>query len=561
MGLTLILALFIAAVSYILSMRYLKENQRQSALTNIHVLGNSIDAEIHAVMTFSNWICLDSTINNYVQTVEKTYSEDEISGRRLSMSAWNHLNNEFNIVGVRNYVDRVVISTNDGDYFLQTIAGGSALGGPNIPSKILESGFFDSLISSQTFSWHGICKNPMSKNGQPPIIPIIRAIYRSDSSEVLGWVYMDIPVSVVIDSLKSFVFENDDALYLTFSEGISYRYDGKSFVKEALPANLVTYTLPETGWRLSYLPSASALKARMKIYLLLIMLVFTVILFAGIILSFSLHRIITKPVNKLIGRLDQIGLGDFSRDSAIEWPNELGEIGRGINALSQNVSELMDKRLLDEKAKHDLEYQVLQSQINPHFLYNTLGTIKWMATIQGSDGIADMSTALSRLMKSIAKGTESLITLKDEFALLDDYFTIMKYRYGGTIELEYDIEDESLLNNKINRFSLQPIVENSIFHGIEPKGSAGMILIHTYENNGKLCIDVTDNGIGMTPETIRDVLDGKSKSSNEFFKQIGISNVNERIKYTFGEEYGINIKSEVGSFTTTTFVLPLSNKD
>ena len=556
-GLSLVLALFIATTSYILSMRYLKENQHQSALTNIHVLGNNIDSNINTVMTFSNWICLDSTINNYVQSVAETYTEDKILGRKLSMMTWNHLNNEFNIVGVRNYIDRVVISTIDGKNFLQDIAGGGASSSSNTPQMIMASSFYEPLISSPSFSWYGICKNPMSKSGNPPIIPIIRAIYKADSSEVLGWVYMDIPVSVIIDSLKSFVFENDDALYLTFTEGVSYRYDGRSFVKDSLPAGLVTYTLPETGWKLSYLPSESALKARMKLYLALIILIFTVILFAGIILSLSLHRIITKPVSKLIDRLDQIGLGDFSRDPSIEWPNELGEIGIGINSLSQNVSDLMEKRILDEKTKHDLEYQVLQSQINPHFLYNTLNTIKWMATIQGSEGIADMSTALSRLMKNIAKGTESVISLKDEFALLDDYFTIMKYRYGGTIELGYETEDEALLQCKINRFSLQPIIENSIFHGIEPKGSAGKIVVHTYKNDDKLFIDVTDNGVGMTKETIDDVLSGKARSSNEFFRQIGVSNVNERIKYTFGEEYGMHITSEVGSFTTTTLILPL----
>lgn len=556
-GLSLVLALFIATTSYILSMRYLKENQHQSALTNIHVLGNNIDSNINTVMTFSNWICLDSTINNYVLSVAETYTEDKILGRKLSMMTWNHLNNEFNIVGVRNYVDRVVISTIDGKNFLQDIAGGGASSSSSTPQMIMASSFYEPLISSPSFSWYGICKNPMSKSGNPPVIPIIRAIYKADSSEVLGWVYMDIPVSVIIDSLKSFVFENDDALYLTFTEDVSYRYDGRSFVKDSLPAGLVTYTLPETGWKLSYLPSESALKARMKLYLALIILIFTVILFAGIILSLSLHRIITKPVSKLIDRLDQIGLGDFSRDPSIEWPNELGEIGIGINSLSQNVSDLMEKRILDEKTKHDLEYQVLQSQINPHFLYNTLNTIKWMATIQGSEGIADMSTALSRLMKNISKGTESVIALEDEFALLDDYFTIMKYRYGGTIELEYETEDEALLKCRINRFSLQPIIENSIFHGIEPKGSAGKIVVHTYKNDDKLFIDVTDNGVGMTKETIDDVLSGKAKSSNEFFRQIGVSNVNERIRYTFGEEYGMHITSEVGSFTTTTLILPL----
>ena len=198
----------------------------------------------------------------------------------------------------------------------------------------------------------------------------------------------------------------------------------------------------------------------------------------------------------------------------------------------------------------------MRPHTDPHFLYNTLNTIKWVATIQGSEGIADMSTSLSRLMKNISKGSENLISIGDEFSLVDDYFTIMRYRYGGTIELEYITEEESLLNQSINRFSLQPIIENSIFHGIEPKGSAGKITIHTYRDGNNVIIDVTDNGIGMSQEAIDNVLSGKSQTSTEFFKQIGVFNVNERIKYTFGEEYGIRIKSEIGEYTTTSFILP-----
>jgi two-component system sensor histidine kinase YesM len=227
-----------------------------------------------------------------------------------------------------------------------------------------------------------------------------------------------------------------------------------------------------------------------------------------------------------------------------------------------SITEPIEQQVRAEQRQlRKAEFELLQAQINPHFLYNTLNTIKWMATIQGSEGIADMSTALSRLMKNIAKSTTDLIPIKEEFSLVDDYFTIMKYRYGGTIDLEYVTEDEYLLKQEINRFSLQPIIENAIFHGIEPKGSAGKITIHTYRDGENLIIDVTDNGVGMSPEAIEDVLSGKSQTSTEFFKQIGVYNVNERIKYTFGDKYGIRITSEENKFTTMSFVLPFKEED
>ncbi len=555
-GFALLLAVAVASVSFILSARYIRSTQEQAALTNIHIIGDDIDRDITTVTTFSNWICLDSTIGNYLQNIDNQMLSDPQAGKKLSLSAWNHLNNEFLIVGVRSRVGRVLIATSNGDYFLQSLASGDAQNAGNAPSTVMSSSFFEEMIASNYGTLVGPVDDPFNSNSAYKVIPIIRPIYSSSSSQMLGWVYMDIPETIINNTLRSFALSEDDAIYLTFNDDSTYIYDGRHLVKELIPEGTISYTLPETGWILSYLPSENAYTSRFRSYFKLILLIFIVILFAGIFLSIILQRTITRPVGLLINRLSQIGSGDFSRDEKIEWNNELGEIGRGINALSENVSFLMDKRLQDEKTKHDLEYQVLQSQINPHFLYNTLNTIKWMATIQGSEGISEMATALSRLMKNISKSSEDIIPIADEFSLVNDYFTIMKYRYGGTIELEYQTENESLLQQKINRFSLQPIVENAIFHGIEPKGSAGKIVIHTYLKDQKVIIDVTDNGVGMSQEAINSVLSGESQATTEFFKQIGVGNVKERIKYTFGEEYGLSIRSELGKYTTMSFSLP-----
>src|SRR5690606_39201106 len=130
-------------------------------------------------------------------------------------------------------------------------------------------------------------------------------------------------------------------------------------------------------------------------------------------------------------RMDKIAQGQFFVDKMIEWDNELGDVGRGINRLSQDIVALMETRLADEKQKQELEYRMLQSQINPHFLYNTLNSIKWMATIQNARGIAEMTTSLSRLLRNITKDIRKLVPLREELALLDDYFLIQKYRYGS----------------------------------------------------------------------------------------------------------------------------------
>jgi two-component system sensor histidine kinase YesM len=249
--------------------------------------------------------------------------------------------------------------------------------------------------------------------------------------------------------------------------------------------------------------------------------------------------------------------GDFERDPSTEWEHELGDIGKNINDLSENVQLLMNQRIEDERQKKDYEYKMLQSQINPHFLYNTLNSIKWMATIQNAPGIAEMTTSLSRLLKDISNGTTNLVDLKHEISLLNDYFTIQQYRYGGTITLRYNIEEEELTSCNILNFTLQPIVENAIFHGIGPKGSAGTIDIHVYLDDTKdIHIDVTDDGVGMDPDVAANLIHNEGPTESSFFKEIGISNVHKRLQYQFGNKYGLSVTSKPGEFTTVSILLP-----
>jgi two-component system sensor histidine kinase YesM len=282
-----------------------------------------------------------------------------------------------------------------------------------------------------------------------------------------------------------------------------------------------------------------------------------IILAVGILLLLFFSHVFTEPVKKIHHQINEISNGNFDPDHSIEWDNELGDIGHYINKLGTDVNELMTKRIESECEKKDYEYKMLQSQINPHFMYNTLNSIKWMAVVQKADGIAEMTTAFSRLLKNISKGKDKIVSIDYELTLLNDYFTIQNYRYGGAISLEYLIEDEALRNNQILRFTLQPVIENAIFHGIEPKGNAGHISVHIYSQDEKNTqISITDDGIGMTPEVIESVLHDDSANSVSFFKNMGISSVNKMLQYTFGETYGIRIESEPGIYTTVHILLP-----
>ena len=185
-----------------------------------------------------------------------------------------------------------------------------------------------------------------------------------------------------------------------------------------------------------------------------------------------------------------------------------------------------------------------------------------MATIQNASGIADMTTALARLLKNVSKGTASMIPLRNELDLVKDYFLIQQYRYGGSVTIEYLVESQDLYDCLIHRFTLQPIIENALFHGIEPTGAAGKIVVSVetadVSSRKALKIDITDNGVGMSQDMIEKTLQKQEDSQNktEFFRHVGINNVNRRIQHDFGPEYGITIKSVPGEFTTMTILMP-----
>lgn len=561
-----VIATAVEILSYMITRQHLTESQQQSAYINLQLIGGEINSDLSSALGFSNWLLLDSDVEAYLTRISGFGPDDIVERRRFTMDIWKHLNDEYALSAAHDMITRFIASTPDGSDFIHvaSVPGSTTMA---IPAGIMNMDCYDELVSSYGYTFTGLYTSPIAPSYSVPVIPVIRPVKSSRSPVTIGFIYVEISSDIITKHLDNIDLPKDSELYITFGDHITYRYEDGGFTEASLPHGLTTYRLPDKNISLSLLPSASELRARSKDQIIILIIILLFILLAGAVTYAILQHMISVPVDALISKLSKVGNGNFTRDEKIEWENELGEIGKGINDLSDNVSALIKNKVEDERTRQALEYRILQSQVNPHFMYNTLNTIKWMATIQGADGIADMSTALSRLLKNVSKGTDNLIPLKDEIALLDDYYTIMKYRYGGTIELAYEIEDEALLKCMVNRFSLQPIVENAIFHGIEPKGSAGRIVIHIYseedETSGadNLIIDVTDNGVGMDEETIERIMKGDESSSNDFFKDVGVANVASRIAFTFGNDYGLKAFSKPGSYTTIRFVLPKTSDE
>lgn len=578
------MCILISSVSYYIFHSYLQKSMIQSTETSIRLLSDTINTSINDVYRLVRFCQTSSDIAFYIEN-------NPNPGSVLSVKTYDRFSEEYNSNTSSGYMPRVAVISHDN--FLQVV-NSTYSSTADLAVEIPKLPFFETLLNASEYDFStGFIADPFHRKGRM-VLPIIRPITYQYNAKQAGYLFMEVSGDLFTSPLKRYGLAEDSAIYLTIGEH-TYLYNNDTLTEfttdyemladmssSALAGNtiitqiensknsreiMVSTPLDMPDCYISQRISHKELNAQLLNFVSILIATLFGILTIGILLVFVMNRMINVPVRRLRDKMLRISQGDFSRDPSIEWDHELGDIGRGINDLSENVYLLMNKRLEDEKQKKDLEYQMLQSQINPHFLYNTLNSIKWMATIQGANGIAEMTTSLSRLLKSISKGTSLLVDIREELSLLENYFTIQSYRYGGTITMKIEVEDEALYNSEIIKFTLQPLVENAIFHGIEPKGSTGTIVIRVgYEQRTAdvapdIRIDVTDDGVGMSAEKAAQILQNNSDSSADFFREIGVSNVHKRLQYQFGEEYGITIESAEGQFTTMSIHIPNRHKE
>ena len=272
-------------------------------------------------------------------------------------------------------------------------------------------------------------------------------------------------------------------------------------------------------------------------------------LLVAALLAVIVSAYLTRPIQRLNRRLQRITANDFSFDPEIEKTHdEIGEIGHTVNEMTMSINHLLKETQEMYEQRKNIEISLLQSQVNPHFLYNTLDSIRWMAVIQKCPGIANMVCNLVNLLKNIAKGTQDKIPLKEEMDLLDDYISIQSVRYMETFTFVNQVPP-SLWDCRIIKLTLQPLVENAIFHGIEPTGECGTITLSGREENGDVILTVEDNGAGIEPEKLSTLLTARHERNRSSLNGIGVANVHKRLQLTYGRQYGLSVESELGKYT------------
>jgi two-component system sensor histidine kinase YesM len=286
------------------------------------------------------------------------------------------------------------------------------------------------------------------------------------------------------------------------------------------------------------------------------MLMIFVALIAATLLS---HRI-TRNILLLRNAMKSVQRGNIEPQVYVRSRDEIGELSNVFNSMVGQIKHLFEDVKEREKHKRIFEFKALQAQINPHFLFNTLNSIKWMAELQRADNIQHMVTALLKLLHlSMGKG-EEFITIREELEYVENYLTIQKIRYLNKFTVRMDIEQE-ILDSRTIKFLLQPIVENALIHGLEQLDGKGLITIKGYRSGSAVKFEIIDNGVGIPEHKLDQLLNQSDLPRIEGFNGIGITNVNDRIKLHFGESYGVHLESVPGLFTKVEILLPTTNEE
>jgi two-component system sensor histidine kinase YesM len=273
-----------------------------------------------------------------------------------------------------------------------------------------------------------------------------------------------------------------------------------------------------------------------------------------VLLAVLITRNISQPIKKLVYCMNQVEKGDLSAKADYQRWDEFGILGKSYNNMIDRIKELLGKIVDKQNQLREYEIKALQAQINPHFLYNTLDSIKWLAKMNGVNEISLIATQLGKLLRSSISYNGELLSVEESINNIKSYLNIQKIRYSGKFDTSFQIDPE-IKDCLIPKLILQPLVENAVLHGLENKEGKGLVSINGYKKGNDLIFEIIDDGVGIDAEKVKAINAGHDFHSSS--ASIGIQNINRRVKLYYGDEYGLLIESEKNKGTKIILKMPI----
>ncbi|WP_438348590.1 cache domain-containing sensor histidine kinase [Paenibacillus sp. FA6] len=409
------------------------------------------------------------------------------------------------------------------------------------------------------------------------VLSFVKAVKDPINGSVLGVVLIDMKLDYIQKIIESVSLGKSGFIYIADQLGevvyspvnpIVYRIKGEKL--DADSGNLVRSieghkyqmmynTFQDINWRIvGVFPLDESLKVVTDLQFYTILIALITLLFA-FIASWYFTNSIVRPVGKLQSLMKKVEVGELDLRFHSETTDEIGQLGNSFNNMMEEIENLINQVYMEQREKREAELKILQAQIKPHFLYNTLDTIQWMAQDRDATDIVEIVGALTTLFRiSLNKGKE-IIKLEEEVEHIESYLFIQMARYEDKLSYEINVPKE-LLQSNVLKIILQPLIENAIYHGIKTKLGTGHICVGASQEDHKLVLYVEDDGMGIPPKRLAEInhyLHMEQHDGQE--RGYGLFNVNERIKLSHGSSYGLKVTSVQGEGTRIEIRLPFIN--
>ncbi|MFB9280239.1 sensor histidine kinase [Cohnella cellulosilytica] len=558
---TLLSIVSVTSIIYVNMRETIKKNAVTSVSDSIRQADESLNImlqeidRLNTVVVTSKTSVLDTLLSPHDQVSYEGFQEQKRTEEFLS-----------GLIAYKPYITRIAVVGLNGKVIFS--------GGPWLDRRFLETDMMAYMLSNG--ARHAYFKPP----GEADVITVGREIRYN--RETIGVVMVDMnydfikktfgvrptkdSLLYVLDAQNEFVYRTEAApaasapsvetingmnrKYAGLTHSVEHELDGKWYI-------VVRHQSDYTGWTtLALVPMDSLLSESTRIRNLMVevsVIVFLVILMGSLQMSFRT----TVNIRRLKSMMMQVKEGNLSFPrTEIKSKDEIGDLYRVFASMVEELKRLMAGIRVSERKKREAELTALQAQIRPHFLYNSLNTIKYLAKLNGVPNIEEVSGSLIELMRAVLGNSNEFLTVREELEYVSSYVAVVKYKYMEPLRITTRVEGDALLECRVPKLMLQPLVENAIIHGIGRSEREGVVSIRVYGELNDLIVEVEDNGEGMTREQVAVLLQPADREASSRFSGMGVRNVHERIVRMYGEPYGVRLHSEPGRYTKAVVRFP-----
>lgn len=551
----------ISVSSYMNSRMLIDEKVSASISEHMVYLGDNIARELNNWEHITELIYVNHVVNEVLSRENPTDLQFFLDMKKVD-EVLNDLALSSNLFS---YISSLIVMGNNGEFFLY---------GQDVHKL--------DLNKLRTYPWYKFIEGPSGKlywigiqkkytkqkSTDEYVISIARKLYANNTD--IGFIYLGIKDSFFQDRYKSaqktgdgelvIVDHNANIVFHPNAEKLNTNYefipelmaegsaDGyKITVQNGQKLMIAYHYIEEYGWWvLETIPYEQLMQGSQRIFQTS-SIVFVIAFLGACFLWFFISSSIVRPIKNLTKTIKYMKNENKLVKARIEGSDEIGILSKSYNDMIERIELLIDEVIDEQAKKKDAEYKALQSQISPHFLYNTLNSIRWMALIQKADNICEAIEVLGRLLNNTMKQTKAWIPIREELQNVKDYVYIQKLRYKEKFQVVYEV-DERWLDHPCLKFILQPFLENAIFHGIGPKTGHGLIRIGLLPEGDDLIFTLRDNGVGMTAAQIEQII-SLSDHAADSQGGIGIRNVHERLRLNYGAQTWVRITSKKDQYT------------